>query len=250
MLKDFTSAIKAYWEAWKIIVDQRLWLYLFVTGFISIFYGLLVGVSTWYWSDNLKDLVLNIFPSQYDSKILSRISSALVNVGIATTGIVIYKYVILVLLSPILSSLSRRIEEAVAGYSMSYNAESDETAIKDFIRASFFGIRKFSKEILFTVGFLFLGIIPVLNYLIAPLIFIIQSMYVGFCTMDFSLNRYFSVANSSDFIRKNLGISIGIGIVFMILILIPIVGLFFAPALGVAAATLKTVPRVYRPTYA
>ena len=182
-------------------------------------------------------------------KIISKISTGLINVGIATTGVVIYKYVILVILAPLLTSLSRRVEEAVAGYSISYKNESDETTIQDFIRAGSFGLRKFIKELLFTVGFVLLGIIPYFGFLAAPGIFIIQAMYLGFCTMDFTLYRYFSIGGSADFIRKNLGFSFGIGLIFMLLILIPLIGLFFAPSLSVAAATLKVTPRVFRPTY-
>lgn len=250
MIKDLLSAVKAYWEAWTIIVDKKLWAYLFIPGLISVFYGLLVGVSAWYWSDNLHDIIYTIFPSDSNSRILSKISSGLINVGIATTGVVLYKYVILVMLAPLLTSLSRRVEEAVSGYSVSYKNESDETTIHDFIRAGSFGLRKFIKELLFTTGFVLLGFVPFLGFLAAPGIFIIQAMYVGFCTMDFTLSRYFSISGSADFIRKNLGFSFGIGAIFMLLILIPVIGLFFAPSLSVAAATLKTAPRVFRPTYA
>lgn len=79
--------------------------------------------------------------------------------------------------------------------------------------------------------------------------FLVQAMYVGFSNLDFTLNRYFSINGSVDFIRKNLGFSLGNGVAFMLIIMIPVVGLFFAPTLGAAAATLKAVPRIYRPSF-
>ena len=250
MIRDMIASFKAYWEAWTIIVDKKLWLYLFFPGLISLFYGLIVGFSAWYWSDNLKDLVFTVLPSDSDSRIWNKISSGIVGVGIATTGVVLYKYVILMILSPILSGLSRRVEEAVVGYSISYRKETDETVIKDYARSVQFGLRNWIKEFFFTVAVLLLGLIPLMGYIAAPFIFIIQAMYVGFSTLDFTLGRYFSINGSIDFIRKNLGFSLGNGIAFMLIIMIPVVGLFFAPSLGTAAATLKAVPRIYRPSFA
>ena len=250
MVRDIIAAFKAYWEAWTIIVDKKLWLYLFVPGLISLFYGIFVGFSAWYWSDNLRDLIHTALPMDSDSKLFSKINSGLIGVGIATTGVVIYKYVILILLSPLLSSLSKRVEEAVIGYSVSYKRDSNETAIADLSRASLFGVRCFVKEILFTLCILVVGLVPHLSYFAAPLIFLVQALYVGFTNFDFSLHRYFSIHGSVDFIRKNLGLSLGNGIAFMLIIMVPVVGLFFAPSLGTIAATLKAVPRIYRPTFA
>jgi CysZ protein len=142
------------------------------------------------------------------------------------------------------------VEEAVIGYSISYRKEIEETVIRDYGRSIQFGLRNWIKEFFFTVGLLLLGLVPLLGYVTAPFIFIIQAMYVGFSTMDFTLGRYFSINGSIDFIRKNLGFSLGNGIAFMLIIMIPVVGLFFAPTLGTAAATLKAVPRVYRPSIA
>jgi CysZ protein len=250
MLKDFLSSIKAYWEAWTILVDKKLWLYLWIPGLISLVYGLVVGVSIWYFSDNVRDFVFTILPSDSNSKIWTKISSGLLSFGMATTGVVVYKYIIMIILSPLLSSLSRRVEEAVAGYSMSYQSESDATAWQDLLRAAGFGFRQFIKEILITFVILLIGLVPILGFLVGPLVWIVQAMYAGFFSMDFSLNRYFSAQGSGDYIRKNLGFSLGIGAVFMLLVMIPVIGLFFAPSLSVAAATLKTIPRVYRTSFA
>ncbi len=250
MLRDLVTSFKAYWEAWTIIVDKKLWMYLVIPGLISLFYGLTVGFTAWYWSDNLKDLIYTILPTDSNSRILSKITSGIVGVGIATTGVVIYKYVIMILLSPILNGLSRRVEEAVIGYSISYRKESDETVLKEYSRSLQFGLRNFLKEILFTCGLLIIGLIPFMGYVATPAIFLIQAMYAGYVNLDFTLGRYFSINGSIDFIRKNFGFSLGNGIAFFLIIMIPVVGLFFAPTLGTAAATLKSVPRIYRPSIA
>ncbi len=250
MLKELGSAFKAYWEAWKIIVDKKLWWYLIIPGAISLFYGLTVGMTAWYWHDDIQKIVSGVLPANTDSRIFQKIQTWFIGISLATSSVVLYKYVINVLLSPILSALSRRVEESVAGYHISYKKETDETVLKDFSRAILFGFRNFIKEAGFTVLFLLIGLIPALGFVATLLIFLIQALYVGYCNHDFTLSRYFSIKGSIDFNRTNKILALGNGIAFMLIVMIPVVGLFFAPTLATAAATLSSVPRVYRPTYA
>lgn len=250
MLKEIGASFKAYWEAWKIIVDKKLWWYLIIPGAISLFYGLTVGMTAWYWHDDVKKIILSALPFDSDSRILHKLQAGFIGISLATSSVVLYKYVINVILSPLLSALSRRVEESVVGYHMSYKKESDESAIKDFARATTFGFRNFLKEAGFTILFLLIGLIPPLGFLAAILIFLVQALYVGYCNNDFTLSRYFGINGSIDFNRSNRYMILGNGIVFMLIVMIPVVGLFFAPTLATAAATLSSVPRVYRPTYA
>ena len=116
------------------------------------------------------------------------------------------------------------------------------STLDDLGRSILFGLRNFVKEFGITLIILILSLIPFLGFIAAPIIFLVQAMYVGFSNLDFTLNRYFSINGSVDFIRKNLGFSLGNGVAFMLIIMIPV-------TLGAAAATLKAVPRIYRPSF-
>ena len=59
--------------------------------------------------------------------------------------------------------------------------------------------------------------------------------------MDYTLERHFKYNESISFVRRYRGIAIGNGIVFMLLLLIPIFGIILVLPLSVTAASLKTV---------
>jgi CysZ protein len=73
------------------------------------------------------------------------------------------------------------------------------------------------------------------------LLFLTQAYYAGFGNMDYTLERHFKYRESIDFVRRYRGVAIGNGIVFMLLLLIPIFGIILVLPLSVTAASLKTV---------
>jgi CysZ protein len=62
--------------------------------------------------------------------------------------------------------------------------------------------------------------------------------------MDFTMERHLSVKSSIAFIRDNRGLAIGNGLVFIVMLMIPIFGLLLAPPLAVIAATIGTVRKL------
>ena len=59
--------------------------------------------------------------------------------------------------------------------------------------------------------------------------------------MDYTLERHFAYKDSVHFVRKYRGIAMGNGIVFMLFLLIPIVGVVLVLPLSVTAASTETV---------
>src|SRR5690554_8052550 len=73
------------------------------------------------------------------------------------------------------------------------------------------------------------------------LLFLVQSYYAGFGNMDYTLERHFKYAESIQFVKKNRGLAIGNGIVFMLVLLIPVVGIILVLPLSVTAASTETL---------
>jgi len=69
----------------------------------------------------------------------------------------------------------------------------------------------------------------------------VQSYYAGFGNMDYTLERHFKYSESIQFVRQNKGIAIGNGIVFMLMLLIPVVGIILVLPLSVTAASTETL---------
>jgi CysZ protein len=65
--------------------------------------------------------------------------------------------------------------------------------------------------------------------------------------LDYTLERFYTVRQSVDFSQRHRGMAIGNGAVFLGLLAVPILGLFLAPALATAAATIAAVQRVPMP---
>ena len=59
--------------------------------------------------------------------------------------------------------------------------------------------------------------------------------------MDYTLERHFNYRDSVKFIRKNRGIAIGNGLVFILFLIIPFIGVILVLPMSVTAATTKTV---------
>jgi CysZ protein len=90
---------------------------------------------------------------------------------------------------------------------------------------------------------LLIGLFPIATFAVPVLIFIIQAYYAGFGNFDYYLERYANVSQSKYFVSRNKGLAVGNGAVFLALLLIPIAGLFLAPALATTAATVEGIKR-------
>jgi CysZ protein len=59
--------------------------------------------------------------------------------------------------------------------------------------------------------------------------------------MDYTLERHYNVKESVRFVKNNRGIAIGNGMVFMLVLLIPVLGIILVLPLSVTAASIETV---------
>jgi len=96
-------------------------------------------------------------------------------------------------------------------------------------------------ELWLTVIILIISLIPVIGWFTSLLLFFIQAYYAGFGNMDYTLERHFKYKESVSFVRKNRGIAIGNGLVFMLFLLIPVIGVILVLPLSVTAASKETI---------
>jgi CysZ protein len=96
-------------------------------------------------------------------------------------------------------------------------------------------------ELLLTIPIILIGFIPVVGIISSVLLFLVQSYYAGFGNMDYTLERHYKYSESIQFVRRNRGLAIGNGIVFMLMLLIPFVGIILVLPLSVTAASTETL---------
>jgi CysZ protein len=141
--------------------------------------------------------------------------------------------------APFMSPVSEKIEAHLTGIE-SY--QHRKTSFKEQLwRGIRINLRNLGKELLITIPLLLLKFLPIVNIFSTLLLFTTQAYYAGFGNMDYTLERHFKYHESINFVKKHRGIAIGNGIVFILFLLIPVVGVILVLPFSVTAASLKTV---------
>ena len=141
--------------------------------------------------------------------------------------------------APFMSPVSEKIETHLLG---TQNHNHRKTSFSQQLwRGIRINVRNLLMELLLTIPILLISFIPIIGIFSTVILFLVQAYYAGFGNMDYTLERHFKYNESLDFVRKNRGIAIGNGIIFMLFLLIPVLGIIIVLPLSVTAASLKTV---------
>ena len=239
MIKNILKGIKAYVGTFKLISKLELWKYFAIPILISFITACIIGLLAWNLSDNIGVYISKIWVWDFGKETFTSFSSFIGAVIVLVIGLILYKHIVMALSAPFMSPVSEKIEAHLTGVE---NHEHRITSFKEQLwRGIRINLRNLSKELLFTFPILLIGFIPVIGIFSSILLFLVQAYYAGFGNMDYTLERHFKYKESIDFVNKNKGIAIGNGIVFMLFLLIPVIGIIIVLPLSVTAATLKTV---------
>ena len=152
---------------------------------------------------------------------------------------VISGYVTLILLSPVYAWLSEKTESEITGIKEEFNLLK---FVKDVLRAIMLVLRNGMVQLLITIGLLIVGFIPVLNFLVAPALFLVTAYFYGFSILDYSHERKnLSMGESIKATKKLRFASVTLGSVFFVCYMIPWIGPFLASFISfplVVAGTL------------
>ena len=155
------------------------------------------------------------------------------------------KYLVLILMSPVMALLSERTEEILTGRTFPFEWGQ---FVKDIVRGVRIAIRNFFMETSMVLGIVILGmliswLVPFVAFLVAPASLIatalIGAYYWGFATMDYTNERRrLSVGESVQFIRDNKGIAVGNGLLFYLMISVPVLGTYIGPVFATVMCTV------------
>ena len=238
MFKNYLKGIKAYGGTFNLISTLGLWRYFLVPMIISFITASIIGFAAWGWSDNLGALLAKIWIWDWGAETFRSISNFIGGVTIIALGIILYKHTVMALCAPFMSPVSEKIE--------SHITDKEIVIAKNrFLPLLWRGIkvngRNLIMELLFTIPILLLGFIPIIGLLSTPLLFLVQAYYAGFGNMDYTLERHLDANKSAQFVRLHSGLAMGNGTIFMLMLLIPIVGIILVFPLLVTAATTTTL---------
>jgi len=243
IVNDFRDGIEAYSEAYRLIKSMRLWGYVLLPGVLSILFGSGIFFLAWHYSGGIGDFIKNNYPFDFGENQFAAVAQYAGWIIIAALAYVSYKYVILILVAPFMSPLSEKIEAHLQGRKS--NARFNPIrAGKELWRGLRVSLRNLFRELIYTGILILLGLIPLIGFLSAPAIFMVQAYFVGFGNMDYTLERHMGVKESADFVGDYKGLAIANGSIFLLILMIPVLGLFLAPSLATVASAVETVQRL------
>lgn len=148
-------------------------------------------------------------------------------------------HVVLILMAPILAIVSERTERILEGNDYPFTFKQ---LIIDIVRGVQISIRNFAFEMLFILLLFGLSFIPLLGFGASPILIIVSAYYYGFSFIDYNLERKkFSVSESVDYMKKNRGIVIGNGILFALVLAIPLIGIALSSFAAIISAVAATI---------
>jgi len=252
--KDLGNGIGNFWKAFGFIFKHGLWYYYLFPAVISILLFLGVAyiaesVSDWATNSMMDMLGFEESIVQEDAGWWDRFTGMfksgvetgvhlIVHLGIIYTGGVLVKYVMLIVLSPVLAFLSEKTEEILTGNEYPFDMRQ---IMKDVGRGIMIALRNMFIEFGFIIlGWIVMFIFPPAGLVITPLLWIIGWYYYGFSMMDYvNERRRLSVGDSVKFVRKHKGIAVGNGWMFALVNSIWFIGPIFAPINACVGAALS-----------
>ncbi len=241
-MKGIINGALSYIKAFEIIGRYNLWIYFLAPALVSIVLGISILGTAWGISGNLGDWLISLYPWEWGKAALEKIATVFGAIFVIAIGLIIFRQLVIALASPFMSPMSEKIEMRMSGTKQEVPF-SFSKFMSDLVRGLSIALRNIIRELFFTLVLFLLGLIPVFTPFTSILIFIVQAYYAGFGNMDFTLERHYKVRGSVRFVRRNWGLAIGNGAIFLLLLLTGI-GFLFAIPLGAAAATTETLKRL------
>ncbi len=243
---DFLHQIKIsfffYWRAFRFIVSHNLWKLLVIPAIINLIIAFLIIVFAIKTSSFIVENVLENFQStSSDRAVHSLIEGVLMVVIRALVFFVylkIYRYIALILLAPVFSIISSRVQAIATGPSKNICTGK---YLSDCTRGMKIAFRNFFIEITLSTSIIIISFLIAWIMPLAPIaILVLESYFVGYSMADYR-NEYLGINSreSRKLINNYSGLVIGNGLIFNILILIPLLGVLFAPALALIASGLS-----------
>jgi CysZ protein len=250
LLKEIVIAIQSYFRAHQFISSNRLWKWILIPGILYMILFIVGMFFFWQSSDAAvtylsRRIGIDRWLHQQKSGILSfffLMGEIMVRLILVLFYFSLFKYLFLIIGSPLFAYLSEKTESIIAGKEYAF---SWKQVLKDAMRGVRIALRNTLWQTVYTVSFLILSFFPVIGWITPVVTLFVECYYYGFSMLDYSCERHkLSPSQSIAYIANHKGLAIGNGMVFYLMHLLPVVGWVLAPSYAVVAATIS----LYHPT--
>ena len=246
----FNDGISVYSEALNFIFTKKLWFYFF----FPLVLNLVLFILGFRLVDELSTSInewVNSFLTDPEGEfgwLISLLNSVIYWLVWLTTKVVFFiifsyigGYATMIVLSPILAILSEKTASIITGKKYPFDILQ---LTRDIVRAILIALRNMLIQLAFLIGFFIISFIPIVGWLISFVgNFLVASYFYGFAFIDYTNERNrLSLKQSIQFVRTNKWFAIGIGTIFALCFMVPLIGgiiASFACIVSVVAATIK-----------
>ena len=220
MLKDIVTAIQAYGQAHNFIRTHKLWKWILLPGLI---YMLMFCISMYIFGKSASNVIEFISVETGLRAWVDSMQNSIIGFLFTIGGVMLwlilmlfyfslFKYVWLIIGSPIFAYLSEKIEAINEGKDYPF---SFPQLLKDILRGIRIALRNTLWQSVYLISLLILSFIPVVGWIVPVFALLIECYYYGFSMLDYSLERHhLTAAESIHFIGNRKGLAIGNGLVF------------------------------------
>mgnify|MGYP003564023896 CR=1 FL=1 len=234
-------ALGSYAKAFPYLLKPGYRRYLLLPVLVNLLFLIAVVWAALVYAEPLLTAVLNYFNIDLSSwgKAWSSVAVIVLQILSFLLFLSVYKYVVLVVLAPLLAFLSEKVEKDLLGQDFPF---SWSQFVQDIGRALVINGFNLIRELGLTLLLSILGFIPLVGLAAPFLILLVQSYFYGYGLLDYNAERWrFTIGQTEKYMWQHKGQTIAIGLVFHFIFLIPLVGWILAPIWSVIAATLSAV---------
>ncbi|QTN33879.1 EI24 domain-containing protein [Akkermansiaceae bacterium] len=221
-----------------LLFKLRLWKYFAIPILIALLTAVAIVSLAWGLSGKVGGLIAEAWVWEWGAATMRSLAQIIGGLIVFALGLLVYKHIVLALASPFVSSVSEKVEAHLYPGAHQYRNTSNASQL---VRGVKINLRNLCWEFGLTIPILLVGIVPVVGFFSAAMIFLIQAYYAGFGSMDCTLERHFGFRESVSFVKANRGAAIGNGIIFTLLLFIPVIGIILVLPISVTAASVSAL---------
>ena len=241
MLKEIVIVAQSWEDARLFIQKHRLFKWIIIPGII---YAILFIVGMFFFWSSANDVISWISSQLGIETWLQKERSEWLSFLFVMTGMMLrlilvlfyfsfFKYLILIIGSPVFAYLSEKTEAIIEGKEHLFNWKDLK---KDCLRSIKLAVRNCGWQSVYLIALILLSLIPVIGWITPVIALLMECYYFGFSMLDYSFARAgFTPAQSIAFTGRHKGLAIANGLIFYIMHII----IVLAPAYAIIAATLS-----------
>lgn len=238
-MEKISLMLESYLKAPKIIKKLKLsWGY-FIGGIVGLLILIFFYLLSGYIGDWIFNKINTIFNVQNYVGLFRWFIIFIIRTIMVAIEYFFFKTILLGILAPFFSYISEKIENYQDGTEYRFTLREN---INFILRGLKIASKSFLKEMIYTFIVILFGFIPIVNLIVPILIFLIQSYFISYNFVDYTLERHkFSAKESADFMRENrVAFTFG-GAIFTLIYFIPLMGIIVAPIITIVAFTTTTL---------